>query len=123
MKSREQLAKLYQDAQALLFPIRWKEPFGLVMIEAMACGTPVIAFDRGPVREIIKHGKTGFIVKPFDKDGKENIKGFVEAIKKIDQIDRRECRKWVEQKFTFKKTVDEYEKVYYEILANQRKNK
>ena len=79
----------------------------------MACGTPVIAFNRGSVPEVIKDGKTGFIVK--------NIPEAIRAIKKIDQIDRRECRKWVEKNFTVEKMVDEYEKVYYEILKRRRK--
>lgn len=100
------------NAKALLFPIKWEEPFGLVMVEAMACGTPVIAFNKGSVPEIVKNGKTGFVVK--------DIKEAVEAIKRIDQIDRMECRKWVEKNFTIKKMVDDYEKLYYKIL---RKNK
>ena len=78
------------------------------MIEAQACGCPVIAFDKGSVPEIVKNGKTGFIVK--------NANEMVKAIKKIDQIDRRECRKHVEKNFTIEKMVDEYEKVYYKIL-------
>ena len=114
---------LLRNAKALLFPIDWEEPFGLVMIEAMACGTPVIAFRRGSVPEIIKHNKTGFIVPPLDKNKKPNIEGLVEAIKKIDQIDRRECRKHVEENFTVEKMVDEYEKVYYKIIEDYRKNR
>ena len=82
-----QVPKLYENARALLFPIKWEEPFGLVMTEAMASGTPVIAFNRASVPEVVKDGKTGFIVK--------NIKEAVEAVKKIDEIDRRECRKRV----------------------------
>lgn len=105
--------KFYSQAKALLSPIKWQEPFGLVMIEAMACGTPVIAFDRGSVREVIKDCKTGFIVK--------NTKEMTKAIKKIDQIDRKECRKWVEKKFSLEKMIDEYEKVYYEILKRAKK--
>jgi len=93
-------------------PILWEEPFGLTFIESMACGTPVIVFDRGSAREVVKNGKTGFIVK--------NVREAVEAIKKIDQIDRKDCRKHVEENFGIKKMVDEYEKVYYEIL---KKNK
>ncbi len=100
--------KFYENAKALLFPIKWEEPFGLVMTEAMACGTPVIAFNRASVPEIIKNGKTGFIVK--------NIKEAADAVKKIDQIDRKECRKWVEEKFGLEKMVDEYEKVFFRIL-------
>ena len=112
-----------KNAKALLFPIDWEEPFGLVMIEAMACGTPVIAFNRGAVPEVVKDGKTGFVVPQFDKNKKTNIKGLVEAIKKIDQIDRKECRKHVEENFTIKKMVDNYEKVYYKIIEDWKKKK
>ncbi len=82
------MSSFYRKAKAFLFPIQWEEPFGLVMTEAMACGTPVIAFRRGSVSEVVKHGKTGFIVPPLNKNKKPNIEGLVEAIKKIDQIDR-----------------------------------
>jgi glycosyltransferase involved in cell wall biosynthesis len=105
--------KFFAGAKVFLYPIQWEEPFGLVMIEAMACGTPVIAFNRGAVPEVIKDGKTGFIVDPLNKKGKPNIEGLVKAIKKIDQIDRKECRKHIEENFTIKKMVDNYEKVYY----------
>lgn len=100
--------KYYGESKALLCPIKWEEPFGLTFIEAMACGTPAISFDRGSAKEVIKDGKTGFVVK--------NIRGMVNAIKKIDQIDRRECRKWVEDNFTIEKMVDNYEKVFQKIL-------
>ena len=111
--SQEELSDFYGQAKGCLYPISWEEPFGLIMAESMACGTPVIAFNRGSVPEVIKDGKTGFIVK--------NIPEAIRAIKKIDQIDRRECRKWVEKNFTVEKMVDEYEKVYYEILKRRRK--
>jgi len=110
--------KFYQNSKALIFPIQWEEPFGLVMIEAMACGTPVIAFNRGAVPEVVKDGKTGFVIDPLNKKGKPNIEGLVKAIKKIDQIDRRECRQHVEENFTIKKMVDEYEKVYYKAIKD-----
>ncbi|MCD6500561.1 glycosyltransferase family 4 protein [bacterium] len=110
------IPKYYQNARALLFPVQWEEPFGLVMIEAMACGTPVVAFDRGSVREVIKDGKTGFIVKPFDKKKRTNLRGFVAAIKKIDKIKREDCRKWVEENFSLEKMVANYEKLFYKIL-------
>ncbi|NIA10107.1 MAG: glycosyltransferase [Nitrospiraceae bacterium] len=119
---------LLRNAKALLFSIQWDEPFGLVMIEAMACGTPVIAFKRGSVPEVVKHNKTGFIVSPFNKNKEPNIEGLVEAIKKIDQIDRRECRKRVEENFTIKKMVDGYEEIYYKLIGsktnqvNQKRN-
>ncbi len=114
---------LLKNAKALLFPVDWEEPFGLVMIEAMACGTPVIAFRRGSVLEVVKHGKTGFIVPPLNKNKKPNIEGLVETIKKIDQIDRRECRRHVEENFTVGEMVDEYEKVYYKIIEDYKKGK
>lgn len=107
-KRRQELGKYYRKARAFLFPLQWEEPFGLVMTESMSCGTPVIAFNRGSVPEIIKDGKTGFIVK--------NISGIVQAIKKIDQINRADCRAHVEANFTLEKMVDEYEKLYYKLI-------
>jgi len=100
--------KLYRNAKALLFPIKWEEPFGLVMIEAMACGTPVIAYPNGAVPEVVRDKKTGFIVK--------NVREMTEAIKNIDKIDRKKCRERVEKHFSVEKMADEYEKVYYKIL-------
>lgn len=97
--------RAYQNARALLFPIQIDEAFGLVMIEAMACGTPVIAFDKGAVKEIVVDGKTGFICPPGDLDC------LVGAVGKIDQIERTVCRKHVEENFTVKKMVDHYLKV------------
>lgn len=94
--------KLYQNAKALLFPILWEEPFGLVMIEAMACGTPVIAFNHGAIPEVLVNDLTGYVV---DNDGQ-----MVEAIKKIDQIDREECRKYVEKNFTIEQMINSLEK-------------
>jgi len=92
------------------------------MAESMACGTPIIAFDRGLVREVVKDGKTGFVVKPFNGRGKVNIEGFVEAVKKINQIKRADCREWVEKNFSLERMVDDYEKLFYKIL-NSRKQK
>ena len=112
--------KLFKKSKALLFPIQWKEAFGLVMIEAMACGTPVIAFNKGAVPEVIKHGKTGFIVK--------NEKEMIKAVKKIYAMPKNKytamryaCRKHVEDNFSVEKMVDNYEKMYYNILKNQKK--
>ena len=110
------ISSYYQNARALLFPIQWEEPFGLAMIESMACGTPVIAFRRGSVPEIIKDKKTGFIIEPFNKKGQANIEECADAVKKIDQIKRLACRKWIEQNFTLKKMVDNYEKLFHKIL-------
>lgn len=102
---------LYKQAQALLFPITWEEPFGMVMIEAMACGTPVIAYRRGSVPEIVRDGKTGFIV--------DNLDGMVEAIGRIREIDRAACRKHVEENFTVEKMVKGYESAYARIIRDQ----
>ena len=100
--------ELYKNAKAFLFPIQWPEPFGLVMIEAMASGTPIIAYPNGAIPEVIKDKKTGFIVK--------NVNEMAEAIKNISQIDRRECRKHVQENFTVEKMVDEYEKLIKKLL-------
>ena len=88
------------NAAALLFPIDWPEPFGLVVIEAMACGTPVIAWRRGSVPEIVDHGVTGFIV--------ENESQAVEAINALDRLDRRTIRQVFEQRFTARRMAQEY---------------
>ena len=97
----EEKLKLYQNARAFIFPILWEEPFGLVMIEAMSCGTPVVAFNHGAVSEVLRDGLTGYVV--------ENYSQMVEAIKKIDLIDRAACRKLVEDNFTVSKMIDSYE--------------
>jgi glycosyltransferase involved in cell wall biosynthesis len=103
------MVQLYQRAKALLFPIEWEEPFGLVMTEAMSCGTPVIAFRRGSVPEIIKEGKTGFIVR----DEKE----MAGAIGKISQINRQDCRQHVESYFSIRTMIDGYEQVYQKAIT------
>jgi glycosyltransferase involved in cell wall biosynthesis len=95
-------------AAALLFPIDWPEPFGLVMIEAMACGTPVIAFRSGSVPEVVDHGITGFVVS----DEEEAI----QAIKRIGELDRRRIRAQFERRFTSQRMAEEYLK-QYAILA------
>jgi glycosyltransferase involved in cell wall biosynthesis len=105
----EQKSKLLGEASAFLFPIRWHEPFGLVMVEAMACGTPVIAFNKGSVSEIIEDGKTGFIV--------ENEDEMVQAVGKINTIDRAECRKQVLSKFTVDHMVDGYIDAYQKVVS------
>jgi len=106
--SQERLSNFYGSAKGCLYPISWEEPFGLIMAESMACGTPVIVFDRGSAKEVVEDGKTGFVVKTIGQA--------VEAIKKIEKISRQECRKRVEEKFSLEKMVDEYEKLYYEII-------
>lgn len=125
MKTQEEKSAFLGNAKAMLFPIQWDEAFGLVMIEAMACGTPVVAYNRGSISEIVKDGVTGFIIDQDNDDRvgkgvwiikKQGIEGLVEAIKRIGEIDRTACRKHVEDNFTVEKMVDGYEKVYSKIL-------
>jgi glycosyltransferase involved in cell wall biosynthesis len=97
-------------AAALLFPIDWPEPFGLVMIEAMACGTPVIAFGRGSVPEVIENGVTGFIVND-EEDA-------IQAVARLAELDRRSVRAAFERRFTSKRMADEYVR-YYELLVTE----
>jgi len=96
-------------AAALLFPIDWPEPFGLVMIEAMACGTPVIAFRSGSVPEVIDHGVTGFIV--------ENEEEAAEAIGRLAELDRRTVRARFEERFSAGRMAREYVRIYEELAA------
>ena len=104
-------AEFLGNATALLFPIDWPEPFGLVMIEAMACGTPVIAWRRGSVPEIIDHGTTGFIV--------ESEAEAVEAIGRIHELDRRAIRAVFENRFTARRMAEEYLGCFEELSARR----
>jgi glycosyltransferase involved in cell wall biosynthesis len=99
-------------ARALLFPIDWPEPFGLVMIEAMACGTPVIAYRSGSVPEVIDDGVTGFIVDSEDEA--------VEAIGRLDELDRRDVRARFEQRFTAKRMAEGYFRCYERLVRGDR---
>jgi glycosyltransferase involved in cell wall biosynthesis len=96
-------------ALALLFTIDWPEPFGLAMIEALACGTPVIARPCGSVREIVKPGVTGFIAREKDE--------LVAAVSKINSIPRERCRREFEQRFTSEVMVEKYERVYQRLIG------
>jgi glycosyltransferase involved in cell wall biosynthesis len=98
-------------ARALLFPIDWPEPFGLVMIEALACGTPVLAFRGGSVDEVIDEGVTGFIV--------DHIEEAIEAALRIHTIDRSACRRSFEQRFTAERMTARYLRLYQAALRNQ----
>ncbi len=96
-------------ALALLHLISFDEPFGLSLLESMACGTPVIAFDRGSMPEIIRHGETGYIVADID--------GAVDAVDAVRSIDRSVCRKHVELHFSHTRMAEDYARVYREILT------
>lgn len=97
------------NAYAYLFPIDWPEPFGLTMIEAMACGTPTIAFRCGSVPEILTHGVTGFIVDDMDSA--------LAYLNRIPEIDRRTCRSIFEQRFTVERMTSDYLSVYKQFLG------
>jgi glycosyltransferase involved in cell wall biosynthesis len=96
-----------RNAAALVFPIRWPEPFGLVMVEALACGTPVIALRAGSVPEVIEHGVTGFICDNEDE--------MVEAIRHVGELDRARCRQEAERRFSPDRMAEHYERVYAQI--------
>jgi len=97
------------QAAALLFPIRWLEPFGLVMIEALACGTPVIALHAGSVPEVIEHGVTGFVCDTEDE--------LVEAIGHLGELDPARCRAEAERRFSPSRMAEQYEDVYVRLCG------
>ena len=99
------------EADGLLHLINFDEPFGLSMVESMACGTPVIAMGKGSIPEVIEDGKTGFIV--------ENIKGAVDAVGKLASINRVDCRARVEERFTVARMGQKYLDLYGRILAKR----
>src|SRR5579859_2496276 len=105
-----QKINLLSRAQGLLNPIQWEEPFGMVMIEAMAVGCPVITFDRGAAPEIVAHQRSGFLV--------EGVNEMVHHIGRIDELDRREVRAHVERHFTVRTMAENYTKVYKKIIAS-----
>jgi len=108
-----QKSEFLGNALALLFTIDWPEPFGLVMIEAMACGTPVIARPCGSVPEVMRDGVTGFIASEFDD--------LVAAVKKVDTLSRQACREEYEHRFAVDVMAEKYERIYRELIAiNQR---
>lgn len=111
LKKAEEVNKLYQNALCTLYPISWHEPFGLVMVESMACGTPVVAYKIGSVPEIVTDGKTGFVVDP-----ELGVKGLADAVKKIDQINRLDCRRDVETRFSKERMTKDYIEVYEKLL-------
>jgi glycosyltransferase involved in cell wall biosynthesis len=108
--SHAEKVDLLQNARATLFPIEWAEPFGLVMIESMACGTPVIATHHGAVPEVIEDGRTGIIV-----DDHTEMAG---VLPQADAIDPMECRRYVEERFSKERMVADYESAYEKVLGD-----
>jgi len=109
--NHQQKNALMGGAVATLFPITWREPFGLVMVESMAAGTPVIAMKLGSTTEVIAHGKTGFLCN--------NVTECVSAINQVAELDRYACRQHVENNFSFQRMTDGYEEVYRQILQKK----
>jgi len=110
----EEKVNLLKNALALILPVRWNEAFGLVMIEAMACGTPVVAFKKGSTQEIIRHKTTGFLVDSVDEA--------CEVLKCIDTIDRNLCRQEVEKNFSRETMAKNYLKIYSKLIGGEYEN-
>ena len=102
--SDEEKLRILSGARALVFPMRWKEPMGLVMIESLACGTPVIVSNRAAAPELVAHGKTGFLCGELDD--------FVEAVKNIGRINRKDCRHEAENRFDVPEMIAQIQRVY-----------
>jgi glycosyltransferase involved in cell wall biosynthesis len=100
------------DALALVCPYDWPEPFGLVLIEALACGTPVLAYRRGSIPEVLEDGVTGYIGETLDE--------LVAAVPRLEQLDRRRCREQFEKRFTVERMVQDYLRVYEDLIADAR---
>ncbi len=109
----DQKGEFLGNAAGLLFPIAWREPFGLVMIEAMACGTPVIAFENGSVPEVLEHGVTGFIVR--------SEREAIEAVGRIGALDRGRIRAEFDRRFTAHRMAQNYLKLYARLARMQRR--
>lgn len=110
--NEKQKQQFLGNAMALLFPINWEEPFGMVLIEAMACGTPVIAFNRGSVPEIIENGCNGFLVS--------TEKQAIKALGQLHKIDRKEVRKLFEERFSSRRMALDYLKIYEKLVSKAR---
>jgi glycosyltransferase involved in cell wall biosynthesis len=106
---QEQKTELLARAAALLFPIQWPEPFGLVMTEAMACGTPVLAWRNGSVPEVVADGETGFVV--------ESLEEMAAAVDRLGELDHHVMRAWVKERFSAEAMVAGYERVYQQVLT------
>lgn len=111
--SHNEKTSILSGAKAFLNPIHWEEPFGLVMAEAQAVGTPVISYNRGAAPEVIHSGKSGFLVKSFDE--------MVNMIPKVDHLNRRDCRDNVESQFTIEKMIEGYEGAYEDTIKYWKK--
>jgi glycosyltransferase involved in cell wall biosynthesis len=105
----DRLMQMLRRAKGFLFPSQWEEPFGLAVAEAMAAGTPVLAYPRGSMPELVKHGVSGYLVRTEDE--------MVEAIYRTERLDRRRCREWVRESFSVEQMVESYERLYRRISS------
>jgi glycosyltransferase involved in cell wall biosynthesis len=110
----ERKRELYQGARAFLMPIRWQEPFGLVMVEALACGTPVIAFPEGSAPELVEDGRTGFVV--------EDEHAMAAAVGRLGELDPADCRRSCEERFSVEAVVAGYEDVYRRAMGRPHRS-
>jgi len=117
-KGYERKLELFQKSKAFIFPIQWEEPFGLVVVEALSSGTPVITFNRGAMPEIIEEGRNGILVNPD-----EGVDGIARAIEKIESLSskeymnlRKQCREFVKEKFSYQLMSQNYLKLYSELI-------
>lgn len=111
--SRAEYTRTIAHAEAMIFPLQWEEPFGLTMIEAMACGVPVVSFRRGSVPEIIRDKRTGYIVRTPAQA--------LSALKKIHTIDRAACRKLVEHQFSINAMISGYEEAFWKLAERKKR--
>lgn len=110
----DEKARLLGGARALLFPIDWPEPFGMVVIEALSCGTPVLAWPEGSVPELLQDGVNGWMVNSID--------AAVDALRRVEAIDRRACRATFEKRFTADRMARDYAAVYQRLIGASRRN-
>ena len=105
---RARKVELLQSARCLVFPVCWEEPFGIVMVEAMACGTPVVGFRRGSVPEVVTHGRTGYVC--------DDVETLAQAIRKTDELSPHACRREAELCFDVDMMADRYARIYQSVL-------
>jgi len=103
------ILQLVGKAKGFLFPLQWDEPFGMVVIEAMAAGTPVLAYPRGSMRELIKNGETGFLA--------QNEEEMIELAQRLDTLGRARCRTWVQECFSLEQMLNGYERLYHRAVS------
>jgi glycosyltransferase involved in cell wall biosynthesis len=114
-KTEQERNEIIRKAKAFIFPLNWPEPFGLVIIESLACGTPVITKNLGSIPELVIQGKTGFICETWEE--------MADAVKYIDGIDRMTCRRYAEGNFSITHMIDKYERIYQQLITGKKHSK